>query len=405
MRLFLLALRNLTRNKRRTMITAGAVVFGAMAIVFLQGFVNGFIRLGIEASVLTKVAPIQVYRKGYIGADDPLKLNLPTDPALVAKIAAVPGVNAVAPRIFFDGMVSNGAESTMFMATAIDPALEYKVCPMRKTQVARGSAPLAPGHDGSVLIGKTLAEALGAKLGSTLVMQSAGPNAAGTNAIDIEVSGFLPTLNIIESKRMATVSLGFAQQLLRMDGQVTQYAVGVGDLAQVDAISAAVRAALGPEFLVTTWREIDPRTAEQSTTLRWVLGFVGLVLFLLVATGIINTMLMSVHERVREIGTMLAVGVRRWQIMTLFLWEAVALGILGAAVGVAGGYAIVRAFERAGVKLNPPGGDMIVYVHPHIDFWFLGAVVVFAVIGTVLAALYPAWKASRLQPVEALRAT
>jgi len=405
MRLFFLALRNLTRNKRRTMITAGAVVFGAMAIVFLQGFVNGFIRLGIEASVLAKVAPIQVYRKGYIGADEPLKLSLPVDPALVARIRAVPGVNAVAPRIFFDGMVSNGAESTLFMATAIDPALEYKVCPTRASQVARGSAPLAPGNDGKVLIGKTLADSLGAKMGSTLVMQSAGPNAAGTNAIDIEVSGYLPTLNIIESKRMATVSLGFAQKLLRMDGQVSQYAVGVTDLNQVPVVSAALRAALGDAYLVTTWREIDPRTAEQSVTLKYVLGFVGLVLFLLVATGIINTMLMSVHERVREIGTMLAVGVRRWQITTLFLWEALALGLLGSAVGVAGGYAIVRAFGRAGVKLNPPGGDLVVYVHPHIDLWFLGAVVIFAMLGTVLAALYPAWKASRLQPVEALRAT
>ena len=123
MRLVLLALRNLTRNKRRTLLTALAIVFGAMAIVLLQGFVNGFIRNNIEAIVMSKLGAVQVYRKGYLGSDDPLKKSMPHDPALMARIRKVPGVVEVAPRIAFDGMVSNGAESTMFVATAIEPDL------------------------------------------------------------------------------------------------------------------------------------------------------------------------------------------------------------------------------------------------------------------------------------------
>jgi putative ABC transport system permease protein len=309
----------------------------------------------------------------------------------------------VAPRIKFDGMVSNGSESTMFMATAIDPEVESQVCPKRKTRVSAGSQPLLPGREGDILIGKTLAESLGAEKGATLVMQAAGPHAS-TNALDVEVSGFLPTLNITESKRMATVRMKFAQDLLRMKGQVTEYVVGVQDLTQAATVAARLQKALGDEYQVTTWADIDPATKTRADSTGYVLIFVGLVLFLLVATGIVNTMLMSVYERVREIGTMLALGVRRWQITMLFLWEAGALGLFSAALGSGLGYAVVRGLAQKGVAIKPPGGDIIVVI-PSVDARFILTVIGFSLVGAVLSALYPAWKAARLQPVDALRAT
>lgn len=403
MRLLGLALRNLTRNKRRTFITALAIILGAVAIVFLRGFGNGFLTNLIETNVLSKVGAVQVFRKGYLGSDDPLKTSLREDPQLVARIKAVAGVTAVAPRIDFDGMVSNGSEATMFLATAIDPEFEYKVCPKRLTRVAPGSQPLQPGHEGDALIGRTLAESLGAQKTSTLVMQAAGPHAS-TNALDVEVSGFLPTHSLAESKRLATVRLGFAQDLLRMKGQVTEYVVGISDLTQASAVAARVRAALGDGYEVTTWAELDPQTQTRVTSTGYTLAIIGFVLFLLVATGIINTMLMSVYERVREIGTMLALGVRRWQVTALFLCEASALGLFSALAGTAIGWVLVFLIGRHGVAIRPPGGD-VTMIYPYVDGGFLLIVLCFALFGTMLSGLYPAWKAARLRPVEALRAT
>lgn len=404
MRLILLALRNLTRNKRRTLITALAVLLGTAAILVLEGFSNGFKTNLIETAVESKVGAVQVFKKGYIGSDDPLKKSLGHDPALISRISAVPGVTAVAPRIEFDGMVSNGSESTMFMATAIEPELEYKVCPKRKTRVAAGSEPLAidPKASADALIGKTLAEALGAQKGATLVMQAAGPHAS-TNALDIEVHGFLPTHNVAESKRMATVRLGFAQDLLRMKGQVTSYVLNVSELDQAGAVAKRLAAALGSEYEVTTWADLDPMTKTRVSSIAYVLFFIGLVLFLLVATGIVNTMLMSVYERVREIGTMLALGVRRRQVTALFLWEAGALGLLGSGLGTALGYGIVRWLGR-GLTIRPPGGDPLT-LYPYVELSFMLGVIGFAICGTLLSALYPAWRAAHLRPVEALRAT
>jgi putative ABC transport system permease protein len=402
MRLLLLALRNLTRNKRRTLLTALAVAFGATAIVILQGFVNGFIRNNVELIILSKIGAVQVFKKGYLGSDDPLKRTMPHDPALMDRIRAISGVTAVAPRISFDGMVSNGAEATMFMATAIDPVLEYQVCPQRKMRVAAGSKPLTEDQQGTILIGKTLADSLKADKGATLVMQAAGPHAS-TNALDVEVGGFLPVINIAESKRLATVRISFAQDLLRMKGQVTEYVVGVQDIEQKDLVATRLRAELGDEFQVTTWEDLDPATKTRVSSLGYVLLFVALVLFLLVATGIVNTMLMSVYERVREIGTMLAVGVRRWQVTVLFLLEAMALGLLSSILGVSVGFAVVQWMGHRGIPMRPPGGD-ILWVHPHVDLLFLLVVIGFSVTGAVLSALYPAYKASRLSPVDALRA-
>jgi putative ABC transport system permease protein len=129
-----------------------------------------------------------------------------------------------------------------------------------------------------------------------------------------------------------------------------------------------------------------------------------LVLFLLVATGIINTMLMSVYERVREIGTMLALGVRRWQITALFLLEATALGLQLCWERQHWLPVVVSWLGQRGIPLKPPGGDVL-WTYPNVDLRFLLIVIGFSVTGAVLSALYPAYKASRLSPVDALRAT
>lgn len=402
MRLIRLALRNLGRNRRRTLVAGLAVAFGAAAVVCLQGFVVGFMNNIVEVTVESKMGAIQVFRKGYLGSDDPLKHSLPEDPALMARLRAIPGVTAVAPRLDFDGMVSNGSDSTVFFATAIDPRLEYEVCPKRKSNITPGSRPLRPGAEGEVLIGQALAEAWGAKRDSTLIMQSVGPHAS-VNALDATIAGFLPTYSIQESKRRATVTLAFAQRLLRMDGRVNQYVVAIRNLDGLDHVAARVRAALGQEYEVTTWGDQDPATRDRVKALRFVLAMVAFVLLLLVGTGIVNTMLMSVYERVREIGTMLAVGLKRRQVTTLFLWESVALGVISAAIGTLVGGALVYWLGQRGVVFRPPGGEPLV-IRPSVNAPFLAIVFGCSVLATMLAGIYPAYKASRLRPADALRA-
>src|SRR4029077_7513004 len=132
-----------------------------------------------------------------------------------------------------------------------------------------------------------------------------------------------------------------------------------------------LRVTVGEAYEVTTWKELAPTTRDRVRILGSLLVFVSLVLLLLVASGIVNTMLMSVYERVREIGTMLAVGVRRRQVTALFLWEALPLGLGGALVGTAAGWAIIRRFGARGLLISPPGSDTPSWLHPYIETSFL----------------------------------
>ena len=401
MRISRLALRNLGRNKRRTLVTSLTIAFGVFAVVFLQSFVNALLSNIVEMSVETKVGAVQVFKTGYLGSDDPLKMTLLDSPELVAKIRAVPGVAAVAPRLDFDGMLSNGSEGTMFSAIAIDPAREYAVCPRRATYLAKGSKPLGRESQDAILVGQTLVESLEAKQGSSLVMQAAGAH-GGVNALDVSVQGFLRTTHPSESKRAATVTLAFAQKLLRMPGAITHYVIGVENVDKLDQVAGRLRTALGPDYQVTTWRDLDTTNAGRAKVIAGLMAVVTVILFLLVMTGVVNTMLMAVYERIREIGTMLAVGTRRWQIRLLFVWEAAFMALASAFAGSMLGALVVRLIFRNGWT-HAFGPNEAVTYYPAVGVGFLLTVVVLAVLGALLAALYPAWKGSRLRPVEALR--
>ena len=142
-----------------------------------------------------------------------------------------------------------------------------------------------------------------------------------------------------------------------MPGRVTQYAVGVADLDRAGEVAARIQSAVGAGYEVESWRALAPVQRDLTQRIRLVMGFVVGILVLLVATGIVNTMLMSVYERVREIGTMMAVGVTRRQVLALFLLEAALLGVGGGAFGAALGTAVVRAIGARGFLFHPPGGD------------------------------------------------
>jgi putative ABC transport system permease protein len=201
-----------------------------------------------------------------------------------------------------------------------------------------------------------------------------------------------------------TVTLPSAQELVSMEGRVTEIAVRVQDVVDAPAVASRLREALGPDYEVRTWDEVLPFLRDAQNRLRIVLQGVSLVLFLLVVFGVVNTMLMNVYERIQEIGTMLAVGARRSQVRMLFVLEAATLGLVGGSAGAVLGFVAASALAVNGLVITPPGAAFTYIVRPvpPVDIAILALVT--AVLGASLAALYPANKAAALSPVEALRA-
>jgi putative ABC transport system permease protein len=402
-----LAIRSMLRNRRRSFITLGAVGLGVAIVVFASGFALGFIHMMLQQMLESRLGAIQVHAKGYMDASEaaPLKLDIANADDVMKKIAAIPGVEAVAPRLRFGAIVSNGKTSSIVFGEGVDGARELAVCPGRMNDVDKngGGTWLTPERPHGGVIGAELGKALEAKAGAVLTMSASGRE-GGVNALDLDVAAVSRgATSLFDSKRSIIVPLPAAQELLQMNGRVTEIAVRVRDLEDIPKVAAAMRAALGPDLEVSTWEEVVPFLRDAVNRLRIILGGVSGVLFFIVVFGVINTMLMNVYERTREIGTMLALGVRRRQILALFLAEASALGLAGGLLGALVGVVATAIVGAAGVSLTPPGGAIQQIVHPvpRVDIALVALVV--ATVGALVAAAYPARKASLMNPVDALR--
>jgi putative ABC transport system permease protein len=409
MRIFLIFLqlagRNVTRNRSRSALTFGAIFFGVALTILLAGFGNGLGTLMRNDIVLAKMGAIQVHRKGYADQKDnqPLKLDMPEGGELAAKMRAVPGVVAVTPRLVFGGLINNGTEATMFVGRGVDPRSEYQTLPWATKDVS--GKPIAADAPNTGIIGAELAAAMRVPLGGSVILQ-ATTQGGQQNALDLDIGGSLDNANVFESKRFLHVPLAFAQSLTRMPGRVTEYAVRVGDTDPIDDVAGALRRVLGPDYDVETWRQLQPNMADVITFQRIVIAIISVVFLVIVVFGVVNTMVMSVLERTREIGTMMAVGVRRGRIGVLFLLEAALLATLGAGAGAGFGRGVVALVAaRGGFAFAAPGSASARYhLVPVIPPAIIALAAAASVLGALFAAVYPAWKATRLRPVEALRA-
>ncbi len=399
-----LAVRNVSRNRRRSAITLAAILLGVLVISLLRGVTNGFIGLMVEDVVEGRTGAIQVHRSGYLDTleGNPTKLNMPYSPELMAQLLKVPGVTGVVGRIQFTGLVGNGSSQTMFVGRGLDPVKEKEVCPRSGAEVKPGGQPLAKGDDAVALVGYELAQSFRLFPGGSVNLATSSPEGRA-NAMDLRVKGLSASSLPFENKRVVTVPLQTAQALVGLEGKVTEYALSIAELSKVEEVAAAVRAALGPAYEVHTWPKLQPLIRDLINRQTYVLSGVAVVLFVIVLTGIINTMLMSVFERVREIGTMLAVGVRRRQILLLFILEAGVIGAVGGTGGALTGQLILRVLAVVGIPIKLAGTSSESLLRPAVSGGFVALSVAVALFGALLAAAYPAWRASRLNPVDALR--
>jgi putative ABC transport system permease protein len=433
MALLKLALRNLARNKRRTAITFVALVAGVGAMVAIKGFMIGQRRQILENQQRGNLGALQVHKKGYVEnvLASPLTLDFADTGELRAKLAAVPGVVAVSPRIEFGAQVStpdkrpppdDGSElpeaergqTSFLLFTAIDPVTERAITPKRWEWVswARGQM-LASAAAEQVVLNDDFAKGIEVPLWQAgtpvppIERQLAvlAPDRDGSlNGVNVVMAGTLASATP-NDRRIGLIPLATAQALLRMEGRITEYGLAVKEGVELLEAKRAVEAVVGPEFEVHTWEERIPFVRDLVDTQDFVFGIVSGIFLFVVLLGVVNAMLMSVLERVREIGTMLAVGMKRRQIVQLFIAEGVVLGLVGGTLGALFGFAWVSWMNAKGLSIPAPGANVPSLLRPDVDVAFLLRATLQATVGAALASLWPAWRASRLRPVEALAHT
>ena len=332
--LFRIAFRNVLRNRRRSLITFSAVFLALGIMVSIRGFLNGLQATLRESVILGQTGALQVHRAGFLkSVSATLELSVPSDAAFMAKITAVEGVKAATARIMFGGMTNANDTSTAALFNAMDPVNELIVCPRRNEMIAKGKS-LQQSSAASAVLSAELAGSLGVKLGQRATLLINDKDGV-MNALDFDFVGEYgqPGLPLAD-KKLGFVPLRFAQELLRMEGRATEIAVSVAHFEDAERIKPKLQAALGPEYEVATWHDVASYIDDAIATQNFILNIIAGVFLFVALLGIANTMLMSVLERTREIGTMMSVGVRRRQILSLFLLEASLLGLAGGVLGL-----------------------------------------------------------------------
>ncbi len=398
-----IAFRNVLRNRRRSIITFSAVFLALGIMVGLRGFFNGMHETIRETIILGQTGALQVHRKGFLKSvnTSSLDLDVPTDDAFLARISAVPGVKAVTARINFGGIANANDTSAVALFSAMDPQREVTVCPRRLEMISSGKT-LAQSGTASGIFTPELAANLGIKLGqqATLLVND---KEGVMNALDLDFVGLYgqPGLPLPE-KKLGFVPLAYAQDLLRMPGRATEIAIAVFRLDEINQLKPLVQAVVGPDYEVSTWRDVAPSIEDALATQNAILNTIAGIFLFIALLGIANTMLMSVLERTREIGTMMSVGVRRRQILGLFLLEAALLGLLGGILGAAAGGSFVLYYGHKGMVLKFPDMLAPLHVYPVVSVSYILSILALAAGGAALAALWPSVRASRMRPVEAL---
>lgn len=397
-----IAFRNVLRHRRRSLTGVSSVAFGVIALMLAAGFIQWIYWAMREDTIRSRLGHMQIVAAGYMenGQADPFKYLLPAHSKERTAIEQLPGVETLAPRLGFSGLISLGETTLSFTGEGVDPQREGRLA---TSMNIRDGTTLAADESNGVLLGEGLAANLGAKVGDTVVIV-ANTRSGGINAVEAHVRGVFATVSKAYDDSALQLDLSAAQKLLHVNG-VHTWVVCLRDTDQTDAVLAQVRKIIAPTKMeVTPWYEMADFYNKTVSLFSKQVGVMKLIIAIIIVLSISNTLTMSVLERTSEIGTSLALGTTRLQILRQFIGEGLALGILGGVVGLLLGSLLALLVSVIGIPMPPPPGMAHAFTgEVRITAALSADAFSLAVITTLLASIYPAWRASRLEIVDALR--
>jgi putative ABC transport system permease protein len=397
-----LALRNLARNRNRTLVAMLTVASGVIAFLLAGGFINWVFQDMREATIRSQLGHIQIVRPGYFeqGIADPYAFLLPGNSAEEEKLRSTAGVDTLTPRLIFSGLASFQDVTVSFSGEGIDPVRER---PISSRITIKDGRDLQGMDDASAILGEGLARALGVKPGDTIVLLGTAANGS-PNAIELAVAGTFFTIYKDYDDTALRLPIPLARKLMRVDG-ATSWVALLNNTEATTATVAAMRQILpADKFQIVPWTELADFYNKVVVLFSRQVDVVKIIIGLIIILTISNTQTMSVLERTTEIGTSLAIGLRGSEVMRLFLLEGALIGIVGGLIGIGLGYGLAAAISAIGIPMPPPPGMARGYTGQILISASLAVdALVLALITTLVASVMPAWKASRMNIVDALR--
>ncbi|MFZ1977515.1 MAG: FtsX-like permease family protein [Bacteroidota bacterium] len=398
-----IAWKNIWRNKKRSAVILTAIALGLCGGLFATGIMIGMAESMVNSAIDRDLAHIQIHTKAF--KENPLVQDtIPDADSLTAKLRFIPGMRGVSGRAKIVGMASSPATNSGVEIDGINPISEKSVTMI--SQNIREGVYLDSTGINSVLVGRKLAEKLNLHIHSKLVLSFPGLDGSITYGA-FRIVGIFETESAMFDKSKVFVDNRDLSRLLGGTTVVHEIALRLVNADLVPHVLAALRAAY-PQLIIESWKDLAPelKLTSELTNVSMVF-FLAIILFGLLF-GITNTMLMSVLDRTREFGMIMAIGMKRKRVFAQIILETVFLSLVGSTAGIAAGTAVIAITHRTGINLSAFSDGLSSYgigsmLYPIIPFEVYIELGFLIFLTALCASVYPGFKATRLNPAEAMR--
>jgi ABC-type lipoprotein release transport system permease subunit len=401
--LILIAWRNVWRNKKRSLIILAAIAFGVWAGVFSMGLMNGMYAQMISTGVSTRLGHLQIHAPEFRKRPDVTR-TIPNGPAVLKQIRGRKEVQAATGRAIVSGMVSSPETASGVTVMGIDPAADARVFNVDE-YLLEGSW-FGTDRRNPIVIGAKLAERLDVELGKKVVLQGQSlDESIGAGAF--RIAGIFRTPSSAFDEMTVFARRDDVQRIFGLDENIHEIALRLEDFEQIGAVQLSLQKT-HPDLAVETWKELAPELAVTSDLGDQMLYIFMIVILLALVFGITNTMLMGVLERIRELGVLKALGMKGGRMFAMILLETLVLALVGGLVGITAGAGTIELFARMGIDLSVVSEGLAEFgmgniVYPELEGLAYLNIALLVILTALVSAVYPGFKAVRLNPVKAIR--
>jgi ABC-type lipoprotein release transport system permease subunit len=403
-----LAWRNIWRNRRRSILTILAVLLACFYLIVQSGMDRGSDEENIRFMVNLYSGAMQLQREGYL-ENPSLQRSFKPHPPLLDSIRRLPGVRALTPRLETDGLIAFGDHSLGAAFFGVDPRRERGVATILD-RVDKGEL-FTESRGFDIAVGRTLLANLNATIGDTVVLLSQGFDGVLGN-LRFRISGSLKTGSSEMDGAAVFIPLETAQELCAMYGRVTAVAIAVDDVREIEEVRGSVQAAIaGRDLAVPGWDSIMPDVKQAAELNEWGGKLFIIILVVVVGFGILNTILVSVTERFREFGVLLALGIPQYRLVAMVLLETVFILLIGMIAGNALAYPVNAWIEANPISLGGEWAAAMEQYGYQPKMFSTTRLSLFLVVDysvalmTLVLALYPLFRVWKLEALKGIRHT
>ncbi len=397
-----MAIRNIAKYKRRNLIVFFALVFSITIFAFANGFINGFKDM-TESSTFKNIGHITIYKQGYNKKADvlPVNVNISSPEKLVESIKDIKGVKSIHKEIKTYAIADSNKTSRNIIIRAIE-ADKAETANNYRSSLKKGS--FIKGN-GEVVIGKILADNIGANIGDKLKITTF--KVSGEVALaELSVVGIFETNKEPDDSMVVLTNLKSFQKTIGANDSVTEISIMLDDYRKTKEPVDKIKNIIGTDtYEIFTWAELNEDLYSISATMDMLVFVLLIILILVVSTGIINIQLVSVFERVRDIGTLRSIGMSKFQVLSSILIESVLVGAIGALTGTAVGGVITYILSINGLDMGAgmqQVSELSRIVYPRFTADAAGLSVILGAALAFIGTLYPGLAVVRIKPVKAL---